>query len=127
MKIRVILIGMTVLFFTSCKKVLDADPENLKGIDQMYTDGNYAQGFLMSAYRTIPGYYDNSEYATDDAVTNQKTNVFLQMATGSWSAANNPLSVWNGSYGALQYLNLFIANADSVKWALDPEANTLFN
>lgn len=127
MKIKLILIGLTVLFFTSCKKLLDADPENLKGIDEMYADGNYAQGFLMNAYRTIPGYYNNSDYATDDAVTNQKSNNFLQMATGSWSASNNPLSVWDGSYGALQYINLFIANADSVKWAIDPEAKKLFN
>ncbi|MEO6734685.1 MAG: RagB/SusD family nutrient uptake outer membrane protein [Ferruginibacter sp.] len=126
MKIRVILIGMTVLLFTNCKKILDADPENLKGINEMYSDGNYAQGFLMNAYRTIPGYYNNSEYATDDAVTNQRNNNFLQLATGSWSATNNPLSVWDGSYGALQYVNLFIANADSVRWALDPEANKLF-
>jgi hypothetical protein len=127
MKIKVILIGMTVLIFTGCKKILDADPENLKGIDQMYSDGNYAQGFLVNAYRTIPGYYNNSDYATDDAVTNQRSNAFLQMATGAWAATNNPLSVWDGSYGALQYVNLFIKNADSVRWAVDPEANKLFN
>jgi len=127
MKIRVILLGMTVLLFANCKKILDADPENLKGINEMYADGNYAQGFLMNAYRTIPGYYNNSDYATDDAVTNQRSNIFLQIATGSWSASNNPLSVWDGSYGALQYINLFIANADSVRWAVDPEANKLFN
>jgi hypothetical protein len=127
MKIKLILLGMTVLLFTGCKKVLEADPENLKGIDQMYTDGNYAQGFLVNAYRTIPGYYDNSDYASDDAVTNQRTNAFLQMATGSWTATNNPLSVWNGSFGALQYVNLFLENADKVKWAADAEANKLFN
>ena len=127
MKIKLILIGMTVLLFTGCKKIQDADPENLKGINEMYADGNYAQGFLMNAYRTIPGYYNNSEYATDDAVTNQRSNNFLQIATGGWAATNNPLSVWDGSYGALQYINLFIANADSVKWAIDPEAKQLFN
>ena len=27
-------------------------------------------------YRCVPGYYDNSEYATDDAVINQKNNAF---------------------------------------------------
>jgi hypothetical protein len=127
MKIKVILIGMTVLLFTGCKKILDADPENLKAIDQMYTDGSYAQGFLVNAYRTIPGYYDNSDYATDDAVTNQRTNAYLQMATGSWTATNNPASVWNGSYGALQYLNLFLENTDKVSWAADADANKLFN
>lgn len=118
---------MAVLVFTNCKKILDADPENLKAIDQMYTDGNYAQGFLVNAYRTIPAYYDNSDYATDDAVTNQRTNAYLQMATGSWTAANNPVAVWTPSYGAMQYVNLFLENSDKVKWAADLDANKLFN
>lgn len=127
MKNKLIILVLSVLAFTSCKKILTADPENLKTIEQMYTDPNYAQGFLVNAYRTIPGYYDNSDYATDDAVTNQKTNGFLQMATGSWTAANSPVSVWNGSYGGMQYLNLFLANVDKVMWASDTVAAKLFN
>jgi hypothetical protein len=127
MKIKLILIGFAVLAFAGCKKILEADPENLKTIDLMYTDGDYAQGFLVNAYRTIPGYYNNSDYATDDAVTNQRTNNLLRMATGSWTAANNPLSVWDQSYGGIQYVNLFLQHADKVKWAIDPAADKLFN
>jgi hypothetical protein len=127
MKIKLILIGIAALAFTGCKKILDADPENLKDIDAMYTDGSYAQGFVVTAYRSIPGYYDNSDYATDDAVTNQRTNNFLQLATGSWTAANNPVSVWTQAYAAMQYLNLFLERSDKVFWANDQEANKLFN
>lgn len=126
MKNKLILIGLAVLVFASCKKILDADPENLKTIDMMYGDGDYAQGFLINAYRSIPGYYDNSDYATDDAVTNQRTNNFLRMATGSWSAANNPVSLWERCYGGMQYVNLFLENVDKVKFANDPAVNTLF-
>lgn len=126
MKIYLVIIGAVTLACTGCKKLLTPDEENRKTIEQMYTDPSYAQGFVMNAYRTIPGYYDNSDYATDDAVTNQRSNNFLLMATGSWTAANNPLSVWNASYGAMQYLNLFLANADKVKWAEDPEAAVMF-
>ncbi|HSC52961.1 MAG TPA: RagB/SusD family nutrient uptake outer membrane protein [Phnomibacter sp.] len=127
MKCNLIIIAIAAFIFGGCKKVLDPNEENMRSIDQMYTDANFAQGFLMNAYRSIPAYYDNSEYATDDAVTNDRTNSFLQMATGSWTASNNPVSVWNQSYGALQYVNLFLANADKVKWAADPEAGMLFN
>ncbi|EHQ24469.1 RagB/SusD family nutrient uptake outer membrane protein [Mucilaginibacter paludis] len=127
MKFNIIFIGLAVLFFTSCKKILNPEPENLKTVDQMYTDANFAQGFLINAYRTIPTYYDNSDYATDDAVTNQLTNSYLTMATGSWTASNNPVSVWNSSYEAMQYLNLFLENSNKVKWASDPEAAKLFN
>jgi starch-binding outer membrane protein, SusD/RagB family len=126
MKIKIIIFGLSVIVLASCTKMMTADPENLKTIDQMYTDPNYAQGFLVNAYRTIPTYYDNSDYATDDAVTNQRTNGYLQMATGSWTAANNPVSVWNQAYGGLQYVNLFLQNADKVNWAADSAAAKLF-
>lgn len=127
MRIYLIIIGITIVVCTGCKKILNADEENMRTIEQMFTDASYAQGFVMNAYRSIPAYYDNTEYATDDAVTNLRTHALLQMATGSWTAANNPVSVWNQSYGALQYVNLFLANADKVHWAADPEAAKLFN
>lgn len=127
MKINLIIIGIAFITITGCKKILNADEENMRTVEQMYTDANYAQGFVMNAYRTIPAYYDNTEYATDDAVTNLRTHALLQMATGSWTANNNPVSVWNQAYGALQYVNLFLANADKVHWAADPEAARLFN
>jgi hypothetical protein len=127
MKINLLILGALLLAATGCKKIFNPDEENLKTIDQMFNDANYAQGFLMNAYRSIPAYYDNSDYATDDAVTNQLTNVYLQMATGSWTAASNPVSVWNPAYGAIQYINIFLANVEQVKWAADPEAAKLFN
>jgi hypothetical protein len=127
MKFYITIIGLAIIAFTSCKKILEPEPENLKTIEQMYTDANYAQGVLINAYRTIPAYYDNSDYATDDAVTNALNNNFLQVATGSWTASNNPASVWNQSYEATQYLNLFLDNSAKVKWAFDPEATRLFN
>ncbi|MGY3214748.1 RagB/SusD family nutrient uptake outer membrane protein [Mucilaginibacter sp. HD30] len=127
MKIKIIFLGLAVMLFAGCKKILNPEPEDLKSLDQMYTDVNFAQGFLVTAYRNIPGYYDNSEYATDDAVTNQLSNTYLQLATGSWSSQNNPASVWNQCYEATQYLNLFLANSNKVKWAADPEAAKLFN
>lgn len=127
MKIIWIIIGASALALSGCKKVLTPDPENPRTVEQMYGDPAYAQGFLMNAYRTIPGYYDNSEFATDDAVSNNRNQAYLQLATGSWTASNNPTSVWDGTYGSIQYLNLFLNNVDSVAFALDPEAAKLFN
>jgi len=127
MKIKIIFIGLAVLLSAGCKKILNPEPEDLKSLDQMYTDVNFAQGFLVTAYRNIPAYYDNSDYATDDAVTNQLSHAYLQLATGSWSSTNNPASVWNQCYEATQYLNLFLENSNKVKWANDPEAAKLFN
>lgn len=127
MKIKLLILGMTALVFTSCEKWLEPDPENLKTVEQMYADASYAQGFLVTAYRTIPAYYNNSDLATDDAVANDRNHALLQVATGSWTAVNGSLSVWNQSYSALLYLNQFIANSHQVKWAEDPEAAKLFD
>jgi hypothetical protein len=127
MKLNIIFIALAVLLFTGCKKILNPESEDIKTLDQIYTDVNYAQGILITTYRNIPTYYDNSDYATDDAVTNQLNNGYLQLATGSWSATNNPASVWNQCYEATQYLNLFLANSNKVNWAIDPEAAKLFN
>ena len=127
MKKYILFILVSILMFSSCEDLLTPASENFKDVDQMYTDASYAQGFLVNVYRTIPGYYDNSDYATDDAVTNQKSNAYLQMATGSWTATINPVNRWTDSYGAIQYINLFLQNVDKVKWAEDTAAAKLFN
>jgi len=126
--VNIILAGCLMIFaLTGCEKLLSPEPENLKTVEQMYSDPAYAQGFLVNAYRSIPGYYDDDDYATEDAVTNQKTNSYLKIATGSWTASNNPANLWQSAYGAMQYLNLFLENSDKVTWAADKEANALFN
>ena len=127
MKKSIIFILISVLLLSSCDDLFTPAQENLKTINQMYTDPAYAQGFLTTSYRNIPTYYDNSDYATDDAVTNQKTNSFLLMATGTWASNNNPLNQWSNAYTSIQYLNLFLENADKVNWAIDKEAANLFN
>lgn len=127
MKMKLYMFGIVAFALSSCEKWLEPEPENQQNTEQMKVDANFAQGFVTTAYRTIPGYYNNSDFATDDAVTNQRTNSFLQMATGSWSASNNPLNVWNQSYASMLYLHQFLENSHEVKWAEDPEANLLFN
>lgn len=126
MKKNILLLFLSVLAFSSCDDLFNPANENFAGPDQMYTDPKFAQGVLLNAYRTMPTYYDNSEYATDDAVTNQITNSYLKMATGTWSSQNNPLSWWNAGYSAMQNINTFLANANKVVYAKDQEVNNLF-
>lgn len=121
----ILALGATAML-TACEDVFTPAQENLKDISQMYDDANFAQGFLISVYRNIPAYYNNSDYATDDAVTNQTNDSYRNMATGSWTAVNDPMTMWVNSLNSVQNLNLFIENADKVKWADDPEAAELF-
>ena len=125
MKKSILFILAVVLTFSSCDDLFTPADQNFKDPEQMYDDTGFAQGFLMHTYRMIPAYYNNTEYATDDAVTNQKGNNFLNMATGTWTASNNPMNMWE-LYGAIQQLNMFLSHVENVNWALDEEASVLF-
>ena len=104
-----------MLAFSSCDDLFSPANENLINLSYLPEDPKLAQGFLIRAYSAMPGYYDNSEYATDDAVTNQRSNNFLKVATGSWTASVNPFDRWSGSFNAILHLNIFIANINSEK------------
>lgn len=106
------------LVLASCKKNLEPQFDNHRTLEGIYADAGYAEGVLLNAYTRLPtNNFTFSEVATDDAVTNDKFSPLLNMATGSWSAANNPVDQWNNSFSAIMYLNLFLREVDSVNWA----------
>ena len=79
------------MVLTSCDDLFEPAKDNFKDLSMMETDNNFGQSFLMDGYAAIPGYYDNTDWATDDAVTNDKTNSMMKMATGSWTSNYNPI------------------------------------
>jgi hypothetical protein len=126
MKKKMILYLAFSLVLSGCDDLFKPAIENYKDMNQIDNNSSYAQGLLVNVYRRIPNYYDDTDYATDDAVTNQKSNSSLKMATGSWTASNNPVDQWTNGMSCIQYLNLFLENTDKVKWADDEEPAKLF-
>ena len=127
MKKKLILFIASALTLSACDDLFEPAIENHQEVEQMYGDQEYMRGILHTVYSQIPGYYDNSEYATDDAVTNEPTNTFLQMATGAWTNTSyNPLNQWTNSYNAIQYIHLYLLHAENVTWSTDEEQNALF-
>lgn len=127
MKKKILFFIAGALMLSGCDDLFEPAIENHQNVEQMYEDQEYMRGILHTVYSQIPGYYDNSEYATDDAVTNQPTNAFLQMATGSWTNTSyNPLSQWTNAYNAIQYINLYLLHAENVTWSSNEEQNELF-
>jgi hypothetical protein len=116
-----------LLFLTSCDDMFSPALENNRELDDMYNEPGYAQGILGYAYSMLP-YQTKSEtdIATDDAVTNDKASSYLSMATGSWTASNDPMSKWQNCRAAIQYLNIFLENADKVAWAKDPNVHIMY-
>ncbi len=127
MKRNILFLLVSLLVLSSCDDLFEPAIENMKDIDVMYSDPVFAQGVLTSGYRFLPDAYGNTEYATDDAVTNDYDNSYLNMATGTWTASNNPVNMWDNGYAGIQYVNTFLENCDDVDWADDEEAAALFN
>lgn len=127
MKKKILFFIATALMVSSCDDLFTPAIENNATLEENYGDQEYMRGILHNVYSLVPNDYNNSEYATDDAVTNQIGNTFLLMATGGWTNASyNPLSQWVNSLGAIQYINLFLEVKDNTRWADDEEMNNLF-
>ncbi|MBE6259812.1 MAG: RagB/SusD family nutrient uptake outer membrane protein [Prevotella sp.] len=110
------LIGL--LAFCSCEDMFEPADENNRQEEAMYEESKYADGLLMYGYGRLPYLTTTqTDIATDDAVTNQKNSAYLNMATGTWAADNDPMSQWNKCKDGIQYVNLFLSKVEKVKWA----------
>ncbi len=118
-----------VLVFSGCRKILSPADENNRQLNDIYDNAAFAEGLLLNGYARLPmGGYSFNDVATDDAVSNDPTNAYRQMATGKWSSISNPVDQWTGSFAAIQYLNQMLAQSDKVTWATTGQyTNEMFN
>lgn len=125
-RIYILLLGF-ILAIPACT-MLEPEDDNHSTGERLLRDPDYAEGLLIRAYTFIPtNGYRFDEVATDDAVTNEKTNSFLRMATGEWSAIFDPQNMWTNGNRAITYLNEFLSIVEKVEWKWsDKEKNDLF-
>ena len=119
MKTKNIILYLTALLtICSCQDMFEPADENNRQEDAMYEESKYAAGLLMYGYSRLPyATSTQTDVATDDAVTNNTNSNFLNMATGTWAADNDPMSQWNSCKDGIQYVNKFLTIVDKVKWA----------
>lgn len=129
MKTKLIILFASVMIFAGCDNLLSPADENNRGLEDIYNDAAFAEGLLLNGYIRLPsGGYSFNDVATDDAVSNNSDNSYLLMATGKWSAMNNPMDQWTGAFAAIQYLNIILAETDKVTWATTGEyTKEMFN
>jgi starch-binding outer membrane protein, SusD/RagB family len=114
---RYILLLILTLSLGSCEKLLNPENDNHSTFDRVYKDPVFAQGVLDFAYTKIPtSSLSFNDVATDDAVSSDKTNSYLRMAKGEWSALYNPVSGWDNINAAIFSINKFLEIVDSVDW-----------
>jgi starch-binding outer membrane protein, SusD/RagB family len=121
------LLTVSLLVISACK-FLEPENDNHSTFERVYDDPSYAEGLLIKAFTYIPtNDYRWDEVATDDAVTNDKLNSYMRMATGEWSALYDPQNLWDNSNRAILYINEFLSVVDTVNWKwTSPEQNSLF-
>ncbi len=129
MKKLLFILGVTsTIAFTSCEDMFTPSIENFLEIETAYTRPLYAQGILLNGYNRVPtNGWSFNDVATDDAVTNDRASNYLKIATGQWTAMNNPLEQWRNSRSAIQYINNFLSIQDKVEWSSSSPINSMFN
>jgi hypothetical protein len=112
-----------------CEKMLNPEWDYHSTFDRIYTDPFWANGLIGTAYSLVPNYgLSSSEVATDNAVTNNKLDQYLRMATGQWSALYNPVNQWDNCNRGILYINKFLIYVDTVNWqSTSNEINLMYN
>ncbi len=128
MKLKNILIlAIMAGSFCACADLINPSEQNAQTEEQMFKDPSSAMGILGYAYGNLPfETKSTTDIATDDAVTNDLANSYRSMAQGTWAANNDPMSQWQARKITIQYLNLFLKNAENVTWAKDPNRQAMF-
>jgi len=126
-RFSVLLIGV-VLTITGCEKFTEPALQNNGDFENIYDEPSLAHGLLLNGYTRLPtNGWTFSDVATDNAVSNDATNNFRRLATGQWSSVFNPVDQWTNSRAGIQYLNMFLAEADKVTWdSKDPMLGRMF-
>lgn len=114
-------------FFTACDDLFSPAKENIQGLEGNEEWPKYVDGILANAYILL-GFSDGpvSDVATDDCVSNDNSNTWLKMATGSWSSNNDPGSQWQSARHTIMYINNFLSVVDNTVWSADEVINEGF-
>jgi len=126
---RISILLISALFtLAGCEKFTEPAPQNNGEFENIYTEPSLAHGLLLNGYTRLPtNGWSFNDVATDDAVSNDVNNGYRRAATGQWSSAFNPLDQWTNTRSGIQYLNIFLAEADKVTWdSKDQMMNDMF-
>lgn len=117
------------LSFVSCDDLFDPALENVRDENAMQKDPSQFDGMLRSAYLLMPygtGPATN-DVATDDAVTNNMSNNWLNMAVGGWTSKSwESTCNWRDRNASIQFCNVFLNGVNNVRWADEPVTNQLY-
>lgn len=112
----------------------DLEPNLYTAIDDdvVWKDRDFAMGVLNDAYNQLPAFYTDElgtflDCATDNAVTNEFSSGLISMATGGWTAQNNPINSWTLCYTQIRNLNQFVEKSQEISFSNDVTKDSLIH
>ena len=113
--------------FVSCDDAFEPAIENIKGENDFVQFPQWVEAYIAHAYISNPlDELSFNDMATDDAVSNEPGNTYRSMASGSWSASNNPMDRWRDLRGSIIYLNNALNMIPESPWANNPTTQEMF-
>lgn len=122
-KVIFILFTCYVVLFTSCSKnFLEKEPDENLDLNKIFSERQFAEGFLTSAYNNIPTMLDVSQWEQRNPYTGASDEMEITwtgayshlLNSGAWSPADYYPDLWGFMYEGIRKVNLFLENVDRV-------------
>lgn len=116
-KRSIILLVVSILFFTSCKKFLDQVPDDRITIDEVFKKKATSEQFLASVYSYVPDEWEaihNFPWVgtSDEADITWSGSSNYQVNIGNLSPVNNAFEYWAFYYQGIRSASYFINHID---------------
>jgi starch-binding outer membrane protein, SusD/RagB family len=132
MNTKVLLLsGLIMLLFFSCKKYLDPYPNGDLSGEDIWKYQQNIQGLVGRCYDYMPMNYDNAEGAyldgaADNAEITSSLNILNKLAKGTITTGQDPFLVyWDRDYQAMKLVNTFLQDRRGIntRFLIDAHLN----
>lgn len=125
MKKRFIIISIFIMscILGSCKKdFLEKQPDENLDIEKIFSERQFAEGFLSSVYHNMPKMLEPSQWIERNPFTGASDEMEITwtgayshlLNSGAWSPADYYPDLWGFMYEGIRKSNIFLENIDRV-------------
>lgn len=113
----VLLIAMSIITCSSCKKFLDKQPDDMLTIDQVFKSRAQTQAYLSSVYSFIPDVLSMQNNYNMLGICDEGDFIWAaawagQMNNGNWSSSSGYYDKWGPFYKGIRSASVFINRVD---------------
>ncbi|MDQ0964880.1 hypothetical protein QFZ20_000283 [Flavobacterium sp. W4I14] len=112
-----VLIVLSMLALSSCKKFLDKQPDDMLTIDEVFKSRTQTQAYLSSVYSFIPDILSMQNNYNTLGITDEGDFIWAaswagQMNNGNWNPSSGYYDKWGAFYKGIRSASIFINRVD---------------